>query len=79
MYYYYKLIYCDEFDGYQLKDKEGIISAGKTYASAAKALDQYYGTGTGIEEIVCLKPISDASALEIPHEAAQIVKEISDF
>lgn len=77
MYFYYKLTYCDEFDDYQMKDKEGIISAGETFASAAEALDQYYGTG--IEEIVCLKPISDASALEIPHEAAQIIKEISDF
>ena len=77
MYYYYKLTYCDEFDDYRMKDKEGIISAGKTFASAAEALDQYYGTG--IEDIACLKPISDASVLEIPHEAAQIVKEISDF
>lgn len=77
MYYYYKLIYCDEFDDYQTKDKEGIISAGETFASAAEALDQDYGTN--IEEIVCLKPIGDGSVLEIPHEAAQIIKEISDF
>ena len=77
MYYYYKLTYCDESDDCKMKDKEGIIGAGETFASAVEALDLDYGRN--IEVIVCLKPISNASVLEIPHEAAQIVKEISDF
>ena len=79
MYFYYKIDYYFDVEA-KTKPLEGIVT-GKNFKKAVEKLEKMYGNE--IEEIFCLKPLTDASTLEFPQhlskEVSEAIKNISDF